>query len=130
LDLRLQSAAEQAIHDGMELVDKALAARRKRGEPAVHAQAALIALDPHTGAIKALCGGRDYAATQLNRIASKRPPGSVFKPFVYAAALNTALAGGNPVLTEASTVDDSPTTFQYGNQTYSPANFKNDFRGT
>ena len=59
-------------------------------------QVALIALDPHTGEIKALCGGRDYAVSQLDRVFAKRPPGSVFKPFVYTAALNTAIAGGDP----------------------------------
>lgn len=131
IDPRLQQAAEQAIADGMRLVDKALAGRGKN-RPAGESrpQVALIALDPHTGEVKALCGGRDYAMSQLNRVLSKRPPGSVFKPFVYAAALNTAVVGGNQVLTSASTVDDSPTTFQFGNQTYSPNNFKGDFRGT
>jgi penicillin-binding protein 1B len=130
IDLRLQRAAEKAIADGMQLVDKELAARRKRGQPAgPRPQVALIALDPHTGEVKALCGGRDYASSQFNRVLSKRPPGSVFKPFVYTAALNTAIVGGDPVLTPASSVDDSPTTFEYGNQTYSPNNFKSDFRG-
>ena len=60
---------------------------------------------------------------------SKRPPGSVFKPFVYTAAVNTAIVGGDPVLTPASAVDDSPTTFQYGTQAYSPSNFKHEFMG-
>jgi penicillin-binding protein 1B len=131
IDPRLQAAAEQAIADGMRLVDKALASRRKSAQPSGNRpQVALIALDPHTGEVKALCGGRDYAVSQLNRVLSKRPPGSVFKPFVYATALNTAVVGGNEVLTEASTVDDSPTTFEFENQTYSPNNFKSDFRGT
>ncbi len=131
LDLRLQRAAEQAIADGMQLVDKELAARRKRGQPVgPKPQVALIAIDPRTGEVKALCGGRDYASSQLDRVLSKRPPGSVFKPFVYTAALNTALAGGDPVLTPASSVDDSPTTFEYGNQqTYSPSNFRHEFMG-
>ncbi len=130
IDLRLQRAAEQAIADGMQLVDKELAARRKRGEPAgTRPQVALIAIDPRTGEVKALCGGRDYASSQLDRVLSKRPPGSVFKPFVYTAALNTAIAGGDPVLTPASSVDDSPTTFEYGNQTYSPSNFNHQFMG-
>ncbi len=57
-------------------------------------QVALVALDPHTGAVKAVVGGRSYARSQLNRALAKRPPGSVFKPFVYAAALNTAVEGG------------------------------------
>jgi penicillin-binding protein 1B len=130
IDLRLQRAAEQAIADGMQLVDKELAARRKRGEQVgPRPQVALIALDPRTGEVKALCGGRDYASSQLDRVLSKRPPGSVFKPFVYTAALNTAIAGGDPVLTPASSVDDSPTTFEYGNQTYSPSNFNHQFMG-
>jgi len=79
--------------------------------------------------VKALCGGRNYALSQFNRVFAKRPPGSVFKPFVYTAALNTAITGGDPVLTPASLVDDSPTTFDDGNQTYTPANFKQEFMG-
>jgi len=127
LDLRLQRAAEHAIADGMQLVDKQLASRHKSLQS--RPQVALIALDPHTGEIKVLCGGRDYAASQLNRAFAKRPPGSVFKPFVYTAALNTAITGGDPVLTPASMVDDSPTTFDNGDQTYNPANFKQEFMG-
>jgi penicillin-binding protein 1B len=131
LDLRLQRAAEQAIADGMQLVDKELAARHNRELPrGQRPQVALIALDPHTGAVKALCGGREYALSQLDRVLSKRPPGSAFKPFVYTAALNTALTGGNQIFTPASTVEDSPTTFEYGRQTYTPSNFKHEFRGT
>lgn len=131
LDLRLQRAAEQSIADGMQLVDKLLVARRKAGQPVEHRpQVALIALDPHTGEVRALCGGRAYAASQFDRVLAKRPPGSVFKPFVYTAALNTALAGGSQVLTQATTVDDSPATFQFGDQTYSPRNFKGEFWGT
>lgn len=127
LDPRLQRAAERAIADGMQLVDQQLASRHKSlpSRP----QVALIALDPHTGEIKVLFGGRDYAASQLDRAFAKRPPGSVFKPFVYTAALNTAITGGDPVLTPASMVDDSPTTFDNGDQTYNPANFKQEFMG-
>jgi penicillin-binding protein 1B len=128
LDLRLQHAAEHAIVDGMQLVDKQLASRRG-SHASVKPQVAVIVIDPHTGEVKALSGGRDYAESQLNRVFSKRPPGSVFKPFVYTAALNTAINGGDPVLTPASVVDDSPTTFDVGNQTYNPANFKHEFMG-
>jgi len=131
IDMRLQRAAERAIADGMAAIDKQLGARTGRGQPTgPRPEVALIALDPHTGEVKALCGGRSYADSQLDHIFAKRPPGSVFKPFVYAAALNTALGGGGPVLTPASTVDDSPATFQFGNQTYSPNNFRDDFQGT
>src|SRR5665213_1913547 len=113
IDLNLQRAAGEAIRTGMDEVDKLLAKRYGKGGP--KAEAALIALDPHTGEIKALIGGRDYAGSQLNRIFAKRPPGSVFKPFVYAAAMNTGVEGGEKVLTPVSTVDDAPTTFVFDN---------------
>jgi penicillin-binding protein 1B len=132
LDPRLQRAAERAIADGMQLVDRQLAAKRKSSlssAPQSAPQVALIVIDPRTGEVKALCGGRNYAVSQLDRVFAKRPPGSVFKPFVYTAALNTAIDGGSQVLTPASLVDDSPTTFSYGDQTYNPANFKHEFMG-
>ena len=126
IDLRLQRAAEQAITDNMPSIDKLLGANRKRRPPP---QVAMIVLDPHTGEVKALCGGRNYEISQFDRVFAKRPPGSVFKPFVYTAALNTALSGGSTVWTPLSTIDDSPTTFQFGNKTYTPTNFKNEFMG-
>lgn len=128
IDLNLQRAAGEAITTGMEEVDKLLAKRYSKGGP--KAEVALIALDPHTGEIKALFGGRNYARSQLNRVFAKRPPGSVFKPFVYAAAINTGIEGGNRVLTPASTVDDSPTTFIFDRQTYQPANYHQEYYGT
>ena len=68
--------------------------------------------------------------SQLNRIFAKRPPGSVFKPFVYAAAMNTGVEGGKKVLTPSSTVDDAPTTFIFEHQIYRPANFRHEAFGT
>jgi penicillin-binding protein 1B len=131
LDLRLQAAAEKAIRAGMENVDRELA-RQYRNKPGPHAapQVALIALDPHTGEIKALCGGRNYSVSQLNRALAHRPPGSAFKPFVYAAALDTAVQGYGTVLTPSSVVDDTPTVFSFSNQTYAPDNYKHGFHGT
>jgi penicillin-binding protein 1B len=127
IDLDLQRAADEAVKSGMLNVDKLLAKRYKKGGP--HAEAALIALDPHTGEIKAIIGGRNYARSQLNRIFAKRPPGSVFKPFVYAAAMNTGIESRDTVLTPASMVDDSATTFTYGNENYTPANFHQEAFG-
>ena len=127
LDLRLQHAAEHALRMACSWSTSNWRpdVGPIRGQP----QVALIVLDPHTGEVKALSGGRDYAESQLNRVFAKRPPGSVFKPFVYTAALNTAINGGDPVLTPASVVDDSPPHSTYGNQTYNPANFKHEFMG-
>jgi penicillin-binding protein 1B len=131
LDMDLQRAAVDAVRLGMQNVDEQLR-RRKNADPIVpgQPQVALIALDPHTGEIKALVGGRDYGSSQLNHITAQRQPGSAFKPFVYAAALNTALAGGPAVLTPATTVEDEPTTFQFNNQPYQPGNFQQNFMGT
>ncbi|HWD99732.1 MAG TPA: transglycosylase domain-containing protein, partial [Bryobacteraceae bacterium] len=126
IDINLQRAADEAVANGMKLVDKLLAKKEPDG---AHAEAALIALDPHTGEIKALVGGRDYARSQLNRVLAHRPPGSAFKPFVYAAALNSALAGRGEILTAASTVDDEPTTFWFNGQAYEPSNFKHEVFG-
>lgn len=128
IDLNLQKAAREAIETGMAQVDKLLAAHYAK--TGVRAEAALIALDPHTGEIRAVVGGRDYGRSQLNRILSRRPPGSVFKPIVYAAAMNTAVEGGDHILTPATTVNDSPTIFRFGNRTYQPANFRNESYGT
>jgi penicillin-binding protein 1B len=103
--------------------------KRFRNVPFVEPQCALIALDPHTGEIKALVGGRNYGASQLNRVLAERQPGSIFKPFVYAAALNTAVAGGTRTLTPATIVVDEPTTFYFDGQEYSPDNFEHEFYG-
>src|ERR1700716_587929 len=89
----------------------------------------MVVLDPHTGAVLALVGGRDYGWSQLNHTVAKRPTGSIFKPFVYAAALNTALDGSQTVITPASTVTDAPTSFAYGDQIYEPRNYKEEYKG-
>jgi len=56
-------------------------------------QVALVALNPHTGQILALIGGRNYGDSQLDHALAERPTGSIFKPFVFAAAYNTSLDG-------------------------------------
>src|SRR6185436_14890369 len=69
-------------------------------------------------------GGRDYGKSQLNRASNAyRQPGSVFKPFVYATALNTAYDPIPRVITPATTYVDEPKTFTFDNQEYSPGNF-------
>jgi penicillin-binding protein 1B len=129
LDPDLQDAAEAAARLGIEKVDRLLHARKGFTAAAGQPQIALIALDPRTGEIKALVGGRDYGKSQLNHALAMRQPGSVFKPFVYAAALNTALTGGSDVYTPASVVSDEPSTFYSGNVIYQPGNYHNEFMG-
>ena len=80
-------------------------------------------MNPKTGEVLAMIGGRDYATSQLNRATeAKRQPGSVFKPFVYATALNTAYDPIPRVITPATIYKDEPKTFTYDNQQYSPGN--------
>jgi penicillin-binding protein 1B len=75
-----------------------------------------------------MVGGRDYSKSQLNRVTDAyRQPGSVFKPFVYATALNTAYDPVPRVITPATTFIDEPKTFTFDNQEYSPGNFGDSY---
>ena len=106
IDPDLQKAAVEAVALGIAEVDaqlEALGRGTSSGRPPV--QASLIALDPHTGEIKAMVGGRDYGASQYNRITEAfRQPGSIFKPFVYATAFETAF---NPLVDPVEELDES-----------------------
>jgi penicillin-binding protein 1B len=133
LDPELQRAAAQAVADGMKMVDQKLKWRyarwRKEGKPVPHPQVALVALDPQTGAVRALVGGRNYAKSQYDHVLARRQPGSVFKPFVYAAAFLNAVEGRQPVITPVTTVIDEPTTFDFDGQPYTPDNYMQRFGG-
>lgn len=82
----LQTAAEAAVKDGIEsLVKQGLLRLDADGKPL--AEVALVAIDPRTGEIKAMVGGKNYRESTFNRVYAKRPPGSTFKPILYAEAL-------------------------------------------
>ncbi len=133
LDLRLQRAGVDAVQKGMVLVDDQIKKQRRfKGVKSVpEPQVALVAIDPHTGAVKAMVGGRSYGMSQLNHVLRQRQPGSIFKPFVYAAALNTGVDGGSHVLTASTIVEDEPTTFYFeNNPPYTPSNFEKKFYGS
>lgn len=120
VDMDLQRAAYAAVTKQLASLDQV---QKKRFEPGT-LQAALVAMNARTGEIVAMVGGRDYSRSQLNRASDAlRQPGSVFKPFVYATALNTAYDPIPRVLTAATTYMDEPKTFNYDNQEYSPGNF-------
>src|SRR6185437_2962410 len=140
IDPPLQKVAADAVDVGLKEADaaiKKLRTRRvkvgKKYETKVvdgpQAQVALVALDPHTGEVLALVGGRNYGWSQLDHAVAKRPTGSIFKPVVFAAAVNNALTNEQPVFTPATLVDDSPTTFINGDDVYTPRNFEEKYFG-
>ncbi len=85
-------------------------------------QVASVIINPNTGAVMALTGGKDYTVSQYNRaISSKRQVGSAIKPFLYYAALENGMVSSSTFLSE-------PTTFMFSNnQSYSPANYNNKY---
>jgi len=139
LDPALQRAAATAVESGVKNVDALLEkkyakwkkekAKKGNTDPIPQVQVALVSLDPCTGEIKALIGGRDYGQSQLNHAIAHRQPGSVFKPFVYAAAFDNAVDGVQPIITPATPVDDEPTTFEFDGQEYTPNNYGEKFMG-
>jgi penicillin-binding protein 1B len=145
LDPDLQRAAAEAVEVGMKNVDdlvEKLHARRKSAKtvdvtpqaPFPYPQVSLVALNPHTGQVLALIGGRNYGTSQLNHAVAKRPTGSIFKPFVYAAAFNTTIAGTSlpgqdKPFSSITILNDEPTTYDVGGQEYNPRNYKGEFHG-
>ena len=120
IDMDLQRAAYQALTKQLAALDKVMAKRKI--EPGT-LQASLVAMNAKTGEIVAMVGGRDYSRSQLNRATdAHRQPGSVFKPFVYATALNTAYDPTPRVITPATIYKDEPKTFHFNDQEYSPGN--------
>lgn len=121
VDMDLQRAAYAAVTKQLSALDKRFAKRIPPGT----LQAALVAMNVKTGEIVAMVGGRDFEKSQFNRATdAQRQPGSVFKPFVYATALNTAFnPNARRVITPATVYMDAPKTFKFGNQSYAPGNF-------
>jgi penicillin-binding protein 1B len=111
IDLDLQQTAETAIRRQLERLDKIY---KGKATP----QAALVALDPKTGNVLAMVGGRSYGDSQLNRATdATRQPGSAFKPIVYAAALESGIS-------PLSMYEDAPREFVYDRRAaYRPANY-------
>lgn len=114
LDLDLQQAANEVLQKHLAQLDKIVGKRSKGAKP----EAAMVALDPQTGEILAMVGGRDYATSQLNRVTdAKRQPGSIFKPIVYAAALSSGIS-------PTTTFLDAPQEFEFSYKAvYKPRNF-------
>jgi penicillin-binding protein 1B len=128
LDVTLQRFAEEAAVRGLDRIETSLPRLRRR-DPGRRLQVVLIAVEPRTGEIRALVGGRDYLASQFNRATvARRQPGSAFKPIVFLAALRAR--DGTPRFTPASRVDDLPITVTGGGRQWSPRNYEDRYAGT
>ena len=150
LDPDLQRLATAAVDSTIHVVDEQVeklharhakaAAKGKKGAaapeppatPITYPQVALVALNPHTGQVLALVGGRSYGMSQVNHAVAHRPTGSIFKPLVYAAAFQTAvegtpLPGQEKLFSPVTMLNDEQSTYMVGDKEYSPKNFENNY---
>ena len=127
LDSMIQQAATESLEKGLAKLE---AAHPYLNSSLESVQGAVVVLDPKTGSVLALVGGRDYRRSQFNRaVQARRQPGSLFKPFVYLAALEAAREGQAGHLTAASLLADEPVTFESDVGPWSPQNYDKQFRG-
>jgi len=125
LDTIMQRSAEQALDSGIANLNKQYAYLRKQPLPL---EGVIVTIQPGTGYVKALVGGRNYSKTQFNRaIQARRQPGSLFKPFVYVTAMDPAR--GQQALTASTVLDDSPISVRTGNAVWQPQNYDLRFHG-
>jgi penicillin-binding protein 1A len=121
VNARLQQAAQKAVVKGLEEFE----ARGGQGKGREQVQGALVALDPQSGYILAMVGGRDFSASQFNRATqARRQAGSAFKPIVYAAALDKGFTPATIIVDEPFSYIDVP-----GKEPWEPQNFDREFWG-
>ncbi|HEX2225332.1 MAG TPA: PBP1A family penicillin-binding protein, partial [Thermoanaerobaculia bacterium] len=121
LQWRDQRAAEKAVKEGLDRIERGPERRSKTDEPL---QAALVSVDPRTGAILAYVGGRDYDKSEFDRVSqARRQAGSAFKPVIYAAAFSEGIASPSSLL------KDSPIVVKVDNQDWRPQNYDRRFHG-
>ncbi|HQU84140.1 MAG TPA: PBP1A family penicillin-binding protein [Pyrinomonadaceae bacterium] len=122
IDPDLQKAAYEIVNKRIEKLAKNFPKK------ADNLNAALVAIRPKTGEIVAMVGGKNYLENQFNRATdAMRQPGSVFKPFVYATAINSAYDGSGGVFTTASIFKDEKKVFTFNQETYAPNNYGDTF---
>ena len=141
LDLDMQGAAERALENQLKAIEagrhgayshlsyEAYLARSAEGgetgaDNSPYLQGAFVAVDPRSGAVRAMVGGRDFGDSKFNRaVQALRQPGSTFKPIVYATAIHE---GYSP----AQVVDDAPIALeQLSGETWTPQNYDMKFMG-
>ncbi len=129
LDVHAQKLAEKAVSDNLNYLEARYKSLRRK-EKKDQLEEALIAVEPQSGKIRAIVGGRDYRESQFDRVTqAKRQPGSAFKPITYLAALEETLSGGPERFLPTSYIDDTPFTWTYGDMSWSPKNYKDRYFG-
>jgi len=123
VDVRLQKIVDKAAANWGARLEK----RYKKAGAAP--QIAIVALDPETGAVRAVAGGKSFEESQLNHAFAKRAPGSLFKAFVYAAAMQASMLNGDARYSPDALVDDSPVEMPWNGELYTPGNFHDTYRG-
>lgn len=130
LDMQQQKMAEEVLVKGLEGLERTYPHLR-REDPQQKLQGCLIALQPQTGHIRAMVGGRDFQASQFNRATqARRQPGSLFKPFVYAAAISQSLTAQGQPFTATTLIEDSPFTLMSETGIWNPQNYDKTYHGT
>lgn len=130
LNLRAQEAAQSAVRNGLDQIEKTSATVKKIKASGKSLEALLLSSDPGTGEIQALVGGRGFLATQYNRaLDSRRQVGSVMKPFTYLTAFEGLTPEGQPY-SPLSPLKDEPTTHKFDGQTWRPQNYEGTYAGT
>jgi penicillin-binding protein 1B len=125
LDTIMQRSAELSLDSGIDALNKHYPYLRNSPTPL---EGVILTIQPGTGYVKALVGGRSYSKTQFNRaIQARRQPGSLFKPFVYATAMDPAR--GQQAFTAATVLDDSPISVKSGNAVWTPQNYDLKYHG-
>jgi penicillin-binding protein 1B len=120
LQPEMAMAAEAAVREGLPELEKKVP--RNSEEPEDDLQAALLAIQPKTGAIYAMVGGRDYAESSFNRaLFARRQAGSAIAPFVFLSALESFKLSDK--------VADLPTSYETNGVTWTPENFDGRYRG-
>ena len=139
LDPDLQQIASAAVENIIPTIDAQIdrihVKDKKAGKPYLYPQVALVALNPHTGQVLALVGGRSYGNSQVNHAVAHRPSGSIFKPFVFASAFQTTvegtmLPGQTQLFSPVTILNDEQQTYGEGTSNeYTPRNFGGEFYG-
>ncbi|MGH8014156.1 MAG: PBP1A family penicillin-binding protein, partial [Candidatus Binataceae bacterium] len=129
LDVHTQQQARRAVDQNLDLLE-AKHPWLRRKETSEKLESCLIAIEPQTGKIRAMVGGRNYRKSQFNRCTqARRQPGSAFKPVTYLAALQETLDGGPNHFLPTTYIEDTPFTWNYGDMSWTPRNYKGRYFG-